>query len=457
MPYFNLFQDDERQRAQQPGLSLAFGSPDTSSPAAPAQAPMPESQVPGAGPTPVAGDSGSSFVNFERYVNANKDAATAAAGNVAGNVGKGAEDAATGLHNLLTDFRGQVQSGTGHGVTPGANVVTAMGGTVLTTPGNTRATPAPAAGQMNGSGQNPGAITTGAPTSTRGQNAISEPNAPSQPSPTPAAPKTLTREDLVKGSEQKYTAPASLTDMEGYNAVTGQVTNATGRLNSLQSKEGLSGLLAKEFGSGAVGSGVNELDSLLLGRQGGEKFKELNKAYGDLPGRVDRSVAESRGIADQARKDTEGYAAEYQDLLGKFDGQVASDQKAIEDKAAAAKTREEMEAAWIEYEKPRHETVVRDIGNMFDPTHWAGEIFGFRGLNDRLTDAAEKTGNENFDLNNDSNHVRAHGMPPELKAMWKEVFMDLSPEELHQVEKMTDMQRADFIRSRYAKIQGKGQ
>lgn len=445
MPYFNLF-DDEQQKAaaQGQGLMQAFGGSPGSSSISPAQPPA----QPAAAPSGVAGDSGSSFVNWERYQNANRDSAQNSANTVADSVQGTANTAAGGLSGLINQFNEGVGAATGSGPTPGAQVQTAMGGVVTSAPGASR-TPAP--GQMNGGGQNPAPAPV-AQTPNRSSGGLSDPNAPAPAQPTtPAAGGPLTREDLVTGSQQQYRGPTSLAQTPGFDAVTGQITNAASQVNALGTKDGLGGLLAKNFGSGQVGSGANELDSALLGGAGRSRFGEITKGYGDLESRVGRAVGDSEALADKAKTSTDTAAGRYKSLLEEFDAKTAPGKPA--DAPQPTATKKKTFAQYRTGNEVAH--TVQDIGNALDPTAWALHAAGKKSIEDMRAPEYEKQYGHPI---GNSQAVRFERLIPGLsEAQHEALYNSLTEDELSALEQMSPGEQRDFAMARWKEVYAKAQ
>lgn len=309
MPYVSLFrpqeEEDPNEKAKQEGLYGFFsgGRAQSSAPGA-AASPVAISQ-PAGGPGGVADDSGSSFVNFERYVNANKDVATRGANQLGDRVEDKARDAALGLGSAYGQFSDAVKAGTPT-YDDSLGVKSGTFGAQFTNSGSTQNKPPPA-----------GATTpTASPFTTPGGNTRGAgPTIGAQPAPTAAKPPT--REEIEAGSKATYTGPESLSSQVGFDAVTGKIGDAAREVNALQSKEGLSAMIDRDFNPATAGG--QELDTVLFGRTGGDRFRSIGQGYGDLASRVGRATADADRLVTQARSASEGAAGKYKDLLGRFD------------------------------------------------------------------------------------------------------------------------------------------
>lgn len=436
--------------------------------------------------------SGSDFVNYNQYYNANKDVASRGAENVASTVTNNADRASNTMADLYNQFSGEVNAGTGTGPLGRVTVIPGQGQTAsqiemgaAQTPvaeqSKAAVVPSSIAGRQGGKNPvsvDPNATTPGgtgaeAPASKTGAAAApfasTAPGASSPVQPTPAnpaaapgsvlggptGPATLTRDDLVKGAGQKYTGPQSLSQMPGYDAATGQVTNATSQANALNSKAGLSGLLAQQFGGAAEGSGANELDTSLLGTAGKSRFNGVYNQYHDaLTNKSNEYNSVGAGQVQQAKNSTQAMADTYGNLLRNFDSveQKRNDDnaaKAAQDAATAASKKKAQ--TFDQYNAGNHESVVRDATNFLDPTWYMRQA----GLIDESLNDDVSNGWEGMTKGaRDSSHVRDTFLDGSVKAEWPEVYNDLTPEELKQVEGMNINQQKIFIHQRYQKLHG---
>lgn len=333
MPYFDFFntQEDENKKAPQQGGLNSFFTPKSTNNTI-GGAPNVRPQTPAAAPSGVAGDSGSSFVNFERYVNANQGVSDANAGQMAGQVGGAADKAKTALGSMVDTFNTGVTAGTGAGITgdlaQAFNTAHRTGEPVANVPPVTNSANFSKGGGTSASMNSQPAAASPLKPAAAPQGAVDPKGSGNVDPGTPAAPTVPFRDALVQGSQQKYTGPQSLAQQPGYDALTGQVGAAAGDVAALQSKDGLSAWLGKNrnatAGYASDGSGARELDSLLLGRSGGKAFGELGSKYqglGESVGAANTaSIEKARGAEDATKK----YAGEYGDLLKTFDAEEAA-------------------------------------------------------------------------------------------------------------------------------------
>lgn len=465
MPYFNLYSDEDQQKQLDP-LMQAFNpgtkagpvvSSRSSSAPAPSAAPVLSGASPASGTNGVAGDSGSSFVNWDRYQNANRDVSQAGANTVADSVTGTANQAASGLTGLINTFNTNVSNATGHAPPANTQVQDPMGGVVTTTQGRTGSGTPVAPGSMNsstGMPTGPGGKSSPAapfsPSTSKTDNAPNAVPAPAAPTPGQPAPGHLTRDDLVAGAGQTYKGPTSLADTPGYDSVTGQITNAASQVNALGSKEGLGGLLAKNFGSGAVGSGDNEFDTALLGQAGRQRFGDIQKGYGDLPSRLDRAGGDAQTLASQARDDTTHAAGSYQGLLDQFD----TAQKAQEDAAAAKQAADAAKAAhhpaksFADYNSDNAAAhTIRDVGRFLNPLAWAINKAGKKWTpEDVATPGYEKQYDHPFGNAEAVQFDRE--MPGTTPAQQEAVYNSMSDDELAKIEKMNYDDQLQFLMNR---------
>jgi hypothetical protein len=475
VPYFDKFKEDDNPfgqgqnpfgQGQNPfhlggGTKASSGYSYEPSPGAAPSQQQAASPYSAPGGSAVAGDSGSDFVNFDRYWNANQGAAENTANTVAGGVEGAANDAATGLSDLSSQFGANVKAGTGSGPQNGSVVQTAMGGNVLTVGGKRWETPdasAPATATSTTS-QSERTLTGGGRSSADpfGQPATArptDPNAITNPSPTPTpAPPVLTRADLLKGSEQKYTGPLGLQDDPGFDAVTGKITDAASQVGALGNKDKLGALLSKNYGSAPVGSGGNELDSLLTNRAGRGRFDAIQKGYGDLEDRVGRAVSAGDNQVKTAQDDTTDAAGQYQGLLDQFD--AAAPKTAAETGAAPppSATGPKSGKSFKDYNTGNEAAhTVRDIGRVLNPIGWLMNAAGMKSPEDYMTPQYE----EQFGhpIGNSSAVQFDRRMPGSTPEQQEKVYNSLSNEEVAALEKMSFGEQTQFLSKRLNSLLG---
>jgi hypothetical protein len=395
----------------------------------------------------VAGDSGSDFVNFDQYWNANQGVAE----RNANAVGSGVEGAATGavgaLGDLSNTFGADVSQGTGKGPVAGSVVQTAMGGNVLTVPANgtsttttsqtTPTTPAPRTGPNK--------------TSSLDKNS---PATPRPPAPDVPPPATLTRGDLLTGSQQQYTGPTDIRNASGYDALTGKITDASSQVSALGSKDGLGALLAKNYGSSPVGSGGNELDSILTNRAGRSRFDDIGRNYGDLDTRLEKAGTDSDALVKKAQGDTETAAGTYKSLLDQFDEKAPK--TAAETGAAPAPTAPTGPVSGKSFKdyntgnEAAH--TVRDIGRVLNPIGWLMNAAGMKSPEDVMTPQYE----EQFGhpIGNASAVQFDRRMPGSTPEQQEKVYNSLSTEEIASLEKMSFGEQTKFLSKRLNSLLG---
>lgn len=464
MPYFDFFntQEDENKKAPQQGGLNSFFTPKSTNNTI-GGAPNVRPQTPAAAPSGVAGDSGSSFVNFERYVNANQGASDANAGQISGQVGGAADKAKTALGSMVDQFNTGVTAGTGHGVSGELAQVFNTAHRTGQPPGTVPPTPATTTGR-GGTSQS----MMDAPPSSPLKGAI-DPKGTENPISQPVATPAPTREDIVKGSQQTYTGPQSLAQQPGYDALTGQVGAAAGDVAALQSKDGLSAWLGKNrnatAGYASDGSGARELDSLLLGRSGGKAFGELGSKYqglGESVGAANTaSIEKARGAEDLTKQ----AAGEYGGLLKLYDEDEANRKRAEEEKKAAAeKERNSLNLThgdgkyeeWDDYTGGnRFENTVSNITGALDPVAQVQNATGNRSLKEQGEEQFDQGINKAIGTHLNSSkynwgltgHLGTHS--DEVK---KAIFDSLSGEELKALERMGGTQQDSFIDQRLKKL-----
>lgn len=487
MPYFNFLnaEDEEAQKAGQEAFGGGLSQPLNTGFSGGAQAPQANMYTPppqpgsSSGRTPGApavggGDpytpavaSGSDFVNYGQYVNANKDVSARNAKDIAGKIENTAHQGSQELAGVLGKFQGDVTAATptynatqvNQGVGQTSSTLSLRGNGPPTGRNTATTTSAPVPSNL------PTSAPTGTPTGTtsqRGQGLSGEPQRNVLPqAPGPSAPGS--REELEKLATQGWQGPTSLSQQEGYDAATGKMGQAAGQMDAIQTKDGLSGYLSKEFGGtqagyGAPESGARELDSLLIGRAGGDRFKKMKEQY---EGFGKDNIDFSNRMADNsvnAGKAAHGIIQDkYKSLLGQFD--AAETDRGNKNKEAAAKEAARQEkiaknGGFDEYNKWRHESAVRSATNAMDPTFWlkqAGVIDW--SINDKLTDGWEGlAGKAGIEL--DSDHVNMGALDPLSQKKWPAVYNDLTQEELVALENMSSSKQQEFIKNRFAQMGG---
>jgi hypothetical protein len=92
--------------------------------------------------------------------------------------------------------------------------------------------------------------------------------------------------------------------------VTKKVVDASGKVSSLGTPGGVASLL-KESYNGPTTAGGSALDAALTGAAGGQRFQQLNTAYGDLTQRLLDASGGAGKLYDQRVAETEAAAARY--------------------------------------------------------------------------------------------------------------------------------------------------
>lgn len=458
MPYFNTYkpEDEGLQTLGSAGgaqplsrnLTEGFSTPQTNM-YTPPQHGNSSGRTPGGSPddttTPYTPSeaSGSDFVNFSQYVNANKGASEQNAKGITNDTRNAADDASRGMGSLLNDFRGQVA-----GAAPGY-----AGYTVNQGVGQNASTFSQA---QNGTTSN--TIPTSIPPQTTGGKGAGG-------GPGIQAAEQLTRAEVEKRANTGYTGPTSLAQQPGYDAATGKVRDAQSQIAALQSKDGLSGYLAKQFGGSQAGyaspeSGARELDSLLIGNAGKKQFERL-KGQSAL---LDNDMAMNQSLADQSvnegKANSQIIQDKYKQLLGNYDSAEGARGKENErvakeaqEKEQAKKDREARAAGYDDYNAWRHESLVRNVTNYMDPTWYLKQLGVTKfSVNDKLTDMWEGQVANKMGIGNDSDHVNTGNLTPDVAAKWKDVYSDLSDDELAQVEDMSIGDQMAFINKRHAEM-----
>lgn len=301
MAYLLEDEDDKKQAPEDApnggiaGVATSLGLGQSGTPAAP--------QSTGGTGSP------SKFVNFDRYFNANKDAAMAGADRLAGGVAKRADAATTGLENYNTGFQSAVKSGT-----------PVYGGET----GYWVERPEQAAGtdpnnyttdvrQQTWETSQPGANAY----ATRRQGLVVQPTA-EQPATRPTKPdNALTRDELKAKSTTGYSGPNWYSEWDGYSKVAGDVGKAASESKALGDPRKLQGLV-QQYG-GATTQGGARFDTALLGAAGGQKFRDVADRYAGLEKKLAEYTTAGDAAAGVGRTDGEATKNKYLGILNDED------------------------------------------------------------------------------------------------------------------------------------------
>ncbi len=288
-------------------------------------------QDPSAG---VKGDSGSNFVNFEQYFNANSGAAQGMADNVAGQVESGATKALGDVQGALGQYTQDVTAGTPVFNDPNAPVNGVLGAptgpapvaSLTTTPGA-----AVAPGQLGGNGK---------PIILPGPTKTTTPAASALPAPGVAGPRADARAEANAraGAAAQYTGPQGFEQVKNYSDLVKGITKAGSQVNALGSTGGREALAQQLLGSSTQGG--SQLDAALMGAAGGARFDDIGKRFGDskLENYLKGASQDAAGLSAGGAANTKRVRGQYQGEVDQIDAERAAAKKAADEKALAAGT-----------------------------------------------------------------------------------------------------------------------
>lgn len=317
MPFLDdPFEKDEDQE----GLQLAQGQAGRTTPAAPGAA----TPKPAAGPSNASGQ----YVNFERYFNANKDAATATGNKLAGGIEKQGQGVQDELAKRQGAFGQSVSAGLGAAATAPTKAPSES-------PGEPRSEP------------------TG-----RGR-----PSMPTTPAAAEAATPALPPQQPVQ-----WAGPNSLHEGEGWNELVSQAGTTASQAANAATPGGLQGLLQQQQKGAAYSPGQSRFDAGLVGATSGDKFAALRERFGGL--------SKSLGVADAASVkqsgDAQARVAGYNSKLASDAARIEAERKAelrdwqaqqdARSKALADAAKGLTPGAPVQQVKPKYEDVDKDFG-----------------------------------------------------------------------------------------------
>lgn len=298
MPYV-LDEEDDKDKA-------ALGAP--AAPGGIASGGMSPAQAPGvAGAQSAPGATSSPYVEFGRYLSANKAGADATAQKLGDSLEAGGKEVKQGLGAAQTAFDAGVDAGTPEYMRkakPGqARGLVAAGaergtGTVAApaqpqAPGTIQAAPGPKVAPI----QAPDT----APTPALGLQGAPQGGGPS-----------LTPEEVAARAHATYTGPGSLSEGSDWAGLLDKGDQASRKVNltgqrgaggNLQGDAGIQTLLQEQHAGPGYTQGQSRFDAALTGAVGRGRFGELQRDYGDLGGSLRKADAASKDTAAMARSD----------------------------------------------------------------------------------------------------------------------------------------------------------
>ncbi len=266
------------------------------------------------------GDSGSRFVNFERYFNANADAANKMAGGLADQVEGNADKAIHSVYGASDQFNKDVAAGTprfgGEMVDAAALTTAARSGT----------------GSAPDVGVNKQGLTSDVQKGVGG--------APLTPGTNEG--QIITGDEAKRRAQAQYTGPKSLTETQGFADAQKGITGAQSQVDALgadrkygASQQSKLSALIQDLSSGRATQGGNELDASLTGYAGRGRFDALNKKYAGLQKYLDDAAVQG----DVGVKEAMGITADTANKYGKLGEQA--DAEAFKQKENAKATQDQ--------------------------------------------------------------------------------------------------------------------
>lgn len=238
--------------------------------------------------------SGSQFVNFDRIINANKDAAEKSVANLTGALQTNAKNARGALAGMVGQFQNAVTAGTPANPTqPRLPPTPAMPASSVPPTTNTFST-TPRRGNTDG-------ITPAAPAPT------TPPVRPVE-DPLGGAPTLAAAQDAA--AKAVYSGPTDFTKDPGFADMWQKIGKSDDDLALLNQNGGL-GALSQRYlaGGGDYSQGMQDMDAALFGYTGKPGFDQVQREYGDSRKLVDRAVGDAgkqvehaQGLAADAKK-----------------------------------------------------------------------------------------------------------------------------------------------------------
>lgn len=391
----------------------------TSMPPPPGTSPPPGS--PGVGP-----DGEGKFVNFDRVLNANKDVAERASTHAAEGLARAGEDARSKLTGVTSSFNAAVNAGT-----------------PLAVDRSIKPMPATA---MTGVAGGPAGMASGM-----------RPVPQTRPPQTLGIPGPTTSAEAAAGQAGAvYGGPTDFTKFAGFDEALAANTKAQEGLALTNTPGGLQAL-AQQQTSGLT-SGESRMDAALLGATGGKKFADVRERFKDLDTAVERASADAGATVGRAQDSAQATADYYQRTgRGLKEQEDAAAAKAAEEQAA--KDRNKKSKSYDDYNEFKHEELVRDFGNAWDPT-WYLKQAGVTNwsLNDALTDKIEETARDDYGIERDSTRIRWNNLDPKLFSEDDKrlLYDSYSEDEIKWLESLTFNQQQEQLYKRLQELKGGG-
>lgn len=286
--------------------------------------------------TPGGSNTSGQFVNFDRYLDANRDAATAAGGKLASGVASSAQAAQDAANKAYGSVSGAIQAGIPKG----------YDGAQIDSLNHSSTSPDGKVGTVRQGMEGGGRL---------GPDGKIVAPAPGTPYTTPLA-------DIQKRlTDARYTGP---TNHAGLDAAGKAIVKSQSDVNAFGKKGGLEGLLQRDNADET--SGGSAMDAALYGSTSGKTFADLQKKYANLDKAYRGQLADVDAQIGDARRITTGTQQRYQ---GMIDAEGAR-QDAVSQAGAAAKMKQaETDAATLEDMKKAQGAWLQTKGreNMSSP------------------------------------------------------------------------------------------
>jgi hypothetical protein len=367
MPYLRKTADPNDPQTPSALMSGYGSTPSSSQPMsaspsvnAPREAGSKQQNQPG---SPDTGSSATGYVNFDRFFNANKDAAQNTANRVSSQVGGDAKKAQTDLTDLQNQFAQQSKAGEVQGPSSDQSSWAQNG----SRPTNITSTPQPQTQQGEGLESEPtksGTAPTAGPPPKQSNR-----RAPITGLPVgPQADNFYAQRDATMqggidaGAQGQYTGPTALDVLSGYGQAEADKSKANDELAATQSAGGLQGLLQSEGQPGGYSDSMSAFDAGLTSRAGGQQFGGLRSKYGGLDAQYAKALGDSQTDAAAAKARSDANAQQYQSLKDQYGAR----QKAASDAAANPADPPDPLAKWDGFD-PAVQGYGDNLAGQYDP------------------------------------------------------------------------------------------
>lgn len=294
----------EEEGAESQYASLLAPAAGAAAPSAGAAAPAPQAARPG-------------FVNFDRYLGANRDNAKEMTSGVLGKMRTKANTVSDGIGSAESSINEGIRTNTVKGPEAGT-VIGTPPTTASTQQANVSALPTPTSLPTSRSGTMPVTI----PGST-----TARPTTHTAPMPTPyvapPAPPTSTYENAAALGDSTYKGPTTEAVRSLYDPLIGDLTSGGLDATAATSAHGLQGLIPGGTAfDGALGRGVS-----------GSQFDALKDRFTALKGQYDSSLAGSTTRASDAETSSKDAISKWDALRDTEDGERLTEKSAEETRA----------------------------------------------------------------------------------------------------------------------------